>query len=236
MEIYIGNINDYTIEYLGGFVSAERIKISERYRFESDRKRTLLAHAMLGYAVSRSHPGISLPPEPVIDKYGKPHIYAPDELFFSLSHSEDYAICVIANRPVGADIEEIKNENKGIADRFFAKEEQMLVTDPLSFYRIWTLKESFIKALGAGMSLPMDSFGVCDLNEKTGTCRYQSCGAPIKNEAVELIRKSHTDEKSKYYKVSGMSLNVIPGYSMAYAVTDAEPDELTEYSITYPVL
>lgn len=76
-------------------------------------------------------------------------------------------LCVVDNKPVGIDIEEIKYiEYEEIAKRFFtAREFDYIVNQELcfqlnSFYEIWTLKESYIKCLGQGLSIPLKSFSI----------------------------------------------------------------------------
>ena len=90
---------------------------------------------------------------------------------FNLSHSGDRVMCVISDRRVGCDVEEI-TKSDGIANRFFTENEAKLATDnPQMFTRIWTLKESFIKTTGEGLSRPLKSFEICfkdDLSEATG--------------------------------------------------------------------
>ncbi|MBR4719438.1 MAG: 4'-phosphopantetheinyl transferase superfamily protein [Lachnospiraceae bacterium] len=248
MEIYIGNTGDHTTEYLSGLVSEERRSSSMKYRFEADRKRALLAHALLNHAISVNYPEIPIPLNPIIDEHGKPHVYltghhltgiSPDtssEIFFSLSHSGDHAICILDGKAVGADIEEIKDEKDKIADRFFAAEERQYITDATSFYSIWSLKESFMKAVGLGMQLAMDSFTVCDFNIGTGTCRFRPCSTSNGSNTKAFNMEALIDPQSGYYKISGRSIKELSGYSLAYAVLDTDTDELLKPVISYPSL
>ncbi len=238
MDIYIGNINDYTTQYLTGLVSARHAEASKRYRFDSDRRRTLLAHALLDHAVSLTLPGTPLPTDPVIDANGKPHVFLDDEqeFHFSLSHSGDFSICAVGKSPVGADIEQIGHDKENIAERFFAKEEQGFIKDAESFYRIWTLKESFMKAVGLGMKLPMGSFTVTELDEKTGICRFKPCGFDGENPIADSLEKSYVDHETGYYRISGMTLSEIPGYSLSFAVCNAGQTEPVPPAIHHPVL
>ena len=238
MDIYIGNINDYTTQYLTGLVCARHAKASGRYRFDADRRRTLLAHALLDHAVSVSLPDMPLPTDPTVDGYGKPHIFldAEHEFHFSLSHSGDYSICAVGKSPVGADIEAIGNDKERIAERFFAKEEQGFIKDSESFYRIWTLKESFMKAVGLGMKLPMDSFTVTELDEETGSCRFKPCGSDSENTIADSLKDIYFDHKTGYYTISGMTLSKIPGYSLSVALCNTGSGEDDILAIPYPVL
>jgi 4'-phosphopantetheinyl transferase len=100
-------------------------------------------------------------------KNGKPNHNS--NLEFNVSHSEDWAVIGFAlDTILGVDIEYIRRviEFEDIARRFFSKEESKLVLNaprneiPLYFYSCWTRKEAFIKALGDGLSFPLDQFEV----------------------------------------------------------------------------
>ena len=96
------------------------------------------------------------------NKYGKPYFAPFPDIHFSLSHSGTMAIAAFSDREVGCDIEKLRSVDLKIAERFFCPEEKQYInshTDPcFAFLRLWTLKESFLKALGLGLSRPLDSF------------------------------------------------------------------------------
>lgn len=98
------------------------------------------------------------------NKYGKPYIYNLEDYHFNISHSGEYVICVTHNQPVGIDIEYIKPVSLEIAKQYFSKEEyNLIISQPKDsqnslFYDFWTLKESFIKAVGKGLYIPLNSF------------------------------------------------------------------------------
>ena len=107
------------------------------------------------------------------NRNGKPHILhgAQDAslktIHFNLSHSGDYAMCVIGDNPAGCDVERVRKIDLKIADRFFAPSEiELIKTQPTSeaqintFFRLWTLKESYIKAEGQGLSMGLNTFSV----------------------------------------------------------------------------
>ena len=81
-------------------------------------------------------------------------------------------MCAIADSPIGVDIEQIRENHHGIAERFFNRNELKYINDAESFYRIWTLKEGYLKAVGLGMRLPLDSFMISDPDPATGKCVY----------------------------------------------------------------
>ena len=99
--------------------------------------------------------------------YGKPFFAGRPDIDFSLSHSGEMALCAIADVPVGCDIEKTGRNRMAVAERFFTPEEKEILKSVKDadlrneeFYRLWTLKESFIKCRGLGISLALDSFSV----------------------------------------------------------------------------
>ena len=135
-------------------------------KHEKDKNRSLgagilLDHALKVYGLSER----SIEYE--IGNWGKPALKYHPEIHFSLSHSGDYAICSFGDRPVGFDIEYVKQGRLKVADRFFAKEEQDWLyaaadeqEQTKRMFRIWTMKESFMKVTGRGMSLPLMDFAI----------------------------------------------------------------------------
>ena len=99
--------------------------------------------------------------EIVIGEYGKPS-FKNSKYFFNTSHSGKYALCVISDVEVGCDIEEIKEYKKRVANRFFTEKEnnylELSIDKDDLFYRFWTLKESYIKCIGKGFGLSLNSF------------------------------------------------------------------------------
>lgn len=109
-----------------------------------------------------------------LEKQGKPVFRYYPEIHFSLSHSGDFAICSIGEMESGSDIEWVRSGKARLAERFFAEEELAWIRKAASageqedrIFRIWTMKESFLKVTGFGMSLPLKDFAV--IVEEKGT-------------------------------------------------------------------
>lgn len=99
-------------------------------------------------------------------KYGKPFINASSGLHFNISHSGDWAVCAVSKFPVGIDIELIQPIDLSIAKNCFTEKEfetMIGFTDKTEqysyFYKIWTIKESYLKTIGLGFSKSPNSFG-----------------------------------------------------------------------------
>ena len=86
----------------------------------------------------------------IYNEYGKPY-FKNDEIFFSISHSYDYVVCVISDKEVGVDIQKITYRPR-IIKRICSSEEQNRINSPEDFTEMWTKKESYAKFLGLGIS------------------------------------------------------------------------------------
>lgn len=141
-----------------------------RYYFEKNRHEYLITRALVRTALSRY---ADVPPEAWVfeaGEHGKPHIAWPEvspRLSFNLSNTTGMVACMIAiERDLGVDVEERERAVRAmeVADRFFSPAE---VSDlrglpeaeqPGRFITYWTLKESYIKARGMGLAIPLDQF------------------------------------------------------------------------------
>lgn len=95
---------------------------------------------------------------------GKPY-FANSGIRFNISHSHGRVMCAVSSDDVGCDTEKIANMNNVAAKRFLHTYEYRSLQSTedneecnLLFYRYWTLKESFMKATGLGMALPLNAF------------------------------------------------------------------------------
>jgi 4'-phosphopantetheinyl transferase len=151
-----------------GLLSADELRRLRRFRIEKPRRRFLAGRAMLRRALSGYDPR---PPAMwvfEIGRHGRPAILGdnPLNLQFNLSKSSGLVVCAIARETVvGVDVENIRRRAPlDVADTFFAPAEvaalRSLPADrqPERFFEYWTLKESYIKARGLGLTIPLDQF------------------------------------------------------------------------------
>jgi 4'-phosphopantetheinyl transferase len=100
--------------------------------------------------------------------HGKPFVRSASDLKFNIAHSGDLALYAISFLEVGIDIEQMRPlpDLMKIAHRFFSAAEAIelagLTGDARAsaFHHCWARKEAYIKAVGAGLSLPLESFRV----------------------------------------------------------------------------
>lgn len=149
-------------------LSSDRKKKVDAYRFDKDKKLSILVEYLLRIAlIEKKLISDDYKLAYNYNKYGKPYLSDFQDVYFSYSHSGEYAICVVSDALVGCDIELIKDVDFGIAKRFFTKNEYESI-EKLSnieekrdlFYRYWTIKESYIKAIGLGLAMELNSFDV----------------------------------------------------------------------------
>lgn len=151
-----------------------------RFHFARDRRRYLMTRGLIRTLLSRYAP---VEPRDWIfenNAYGRPRIVnalpQARRLRFNLSHSASLVVAALTvEREVGVDVEHTaRNAPLDVAEHFFsAKEAQALKQLPASlqpsrFWDLWTLKESYIKARGMGLSIPLDRFSF-GLDEGDGT-------------------------------------------------------------------
>jgi 4'-phosphopantetheinyl transferase len=153
-------------------LSPDEVQRADAFHFEKHRRRYIAGRAAMRQILS-IYTGI--PSKELVFAYGekgKPELAGElkrPEIKFNLSNSQDLAILAVTqNLTVGIDIEWINAEfaTDEIARRFFAAGEirrlQALPAAERSnaFFACWTRKEAYIKALGEGLSVPLDSFEV----------------------------------------------------------------------------
>ncbi|NEW06732.1 4'-phosphopantetheinyl transferase superfamily protein [Paenibacillus sp. SYP-B3998] len=137
-----------------------------RFRYPQDAYRSLFGEMLIRAMISKH---LSLHQDQIkfeLNAYGKPHLAGVDSFHFNVSHAGKWVVAVWARVPIGIDVEEVKSIDIRLAQRFFSKIEidDLLAKSELDqyeyFYDLWTLKESYIKAVGKGLSIPLDSFSM----------------------------------------------------------------------------
>jgi 4'-phosphopantetheinyl transferase len=163
---------------LGGLLSPDEQCRAGRFRLERDRWAFTTARGVLRLLLSRYS---GLPAASIDLAYapgGKPRLSdaaVGGGIQFNVSHTDGLAIYAFARgRPVGVDVERIRpvRQAEDIASRYFtARERSCLLGGPEEslterFLTLWTAKESFVKASGHGLSIPLASFDCADLLER----------------------------------------------------------------------
>lgn len=136
----------------------------EKCRNEEDKKRSLLAGYLIQVGVrewigeeSGLQNAMPLSLSYTYGENGKPYLVGIPNLHFSLSHSGSYVVVAFSEREVGIDIQHHRPMKEKIAERFFSEEDNALLRqleaagDGEGFYRIWAIKEAYMKLTGEGL-------------------------------------------------------------------------------------
>ena len=182
-----------------GMLSKQRRGKAEGFLYEKDRNLSLAAGILLDWGLS-SYGLRERETEIACGEKGKPFLRDYPGIHFNLSHSRDMALAVFAEVETGCDIEEIQEADMALAEKFFSPGEYAyLAAQPKgrerdrAFCRIWTLKESFLKAVGAGLFLPLDSFEIQIGPEGKITVRQEGGTEARRNSGEESRKGSGTE-------------------------------------------
>jgi 4'-phosphopantetheinyl transferase len=175
-EIEIWRVNlaqpAHEISRLEKLLSAAEKKQAAAFRFERDQQHFILRRASLRKLLSVN---LQLPPAEIEIESGnfqKPRITReqnPNELRFNCSHSGEVALIAMSLQcELGVDLEEHRDlpEADDLARNFFSETENNELQKTSgpgrlnNFFNCWTRKEAYVKAIGTGLSQPLNSFSV----------------------------------------------------------------------------
>ena len=165
-------LEDDLFQTLLNSVEPEKREKIKKFRRWEDGHRTLYADLLIR-SILMNRPGvdneeISFSTNPC----GKPFLRHSENVYFNCGHSGRWIVCGVGHCPVGVDVEKIKKDNFDISERFFSAEEhQTLLRKNKSerldiFFTLWTLKESYLKAVGKGLYQSLNSFTIQFLENK----------------------------------------------------------------------
>ncbi len=177
LHVWAVPLNGEPEAFTGLLSPAERQRL-DRFRFADHRRRFQIGHGSLRWILAGY---LGTTPETIEFSQGprgKPYLAQPGP-FFNLSHSGKLAMVAVAGSEVGVDVEKVRRLDSltPIARRHFSAREFAALdaldgaARELAFYRCWTRKEAYIKALGEGLSMSLDSFEV-SLGEQP---RFEAC-------------------------------------------------------------
>lgn len=220
----ISKADDRLLNLTRAIISDDEYLRLNRFRFPNDKKLYAAARLLQYFGLYRT---LGIAPEQiemVMGDKGKPqlvnekHIGANQLFDFNLSHSGSWAIAVFSSNRIGVDIERCDRENNviAIAKHYFFKQE---LEDLLSegehardkFFDLWTLKESYMKARGEGLSLGLSNFGfvrdrsrpngyklICSksLNDNDTNWWFKTA-SPDRQHRLSLAREKGSSDKQK---------------------------------------
>lgn len=199
------------IEQMAEILSEDERIRAGRFHFERDRRRFIVGRGTLRMLLS-----LYLDMEPgqlefCYGAYGKPYLdqTGHSAMKFNLAHSHEFAVYAFAlGREMGVDVEYIRHmpDMAQMAASFFSpRENAVLKSLPKdqkrgAFYNCWTRKEAYIKAIGEGLSHPLDQFDV----------------SLAPGEPAKLLKVAGDPEEASRWQLK--ALTPAPGYVAALAV------------------
>ncbi len=158
--------------------------------------------------------------------HGKPYVTQPDSAKrpFNVAHTDGLVMCGIGDETtelVGVDVERLdRRTDPELADRYFSRPEidylHRFGCDQArrdAFLRIWTLKESFIKAIGTGLQTPLADFAFEEIDSETPRIRM-------------LSPKLESNTAWRFF-----SIHPRPGFIGAIAVAPKQPRESIDFQL-----
>ncbi|MBK3496766.1 4'-phosphopantetheinyl transferase superfamily protein [Viridibacillus sp. YIM B01967] len=188
IEVYICKLpakrEKATLNSLLSYVSAERQNRVRKFMKVDDVYRSLIGNLMVRIILKERYGSSVEELEVGINAYGKPFLSGYPSFQYNISHSGEYVVCAVHDEEVGVDIEKVGPFDLQLAMGFFTEEEYRDLLNAKedgihAFYDIWTLKESYIKAIGKGLSFPLNSFNVKKHNNDSIQLTDVLIGKPI---------------------------------------------------------
>ena len=139
-------------------ISEQRREQALKFKHEQGQRLCVLAYQLLKQGLKDEY---GIVENPVFDynEHGKPAIVGHPEICFNLSHCREAAICVLSDRPVGVDVESIREYKDSLVNYTMNKEEicqiESAENPAAAFIRLWTMKEATMKLIGTGISNDM---------------------------------------------------------------------------------
>ncbi|MGG4046143.1 MULTISPECIES: 4'-phosphopantetheinyl transferase family protein [Paenibacillus] len=212
--------SDFQQAYARADLSRQR-KI-EAYLHQKDKERSLVGDMLTRLMLFRQFGYVSLKAPFTADRFGKPYLEGQSGMHFNISHAGDWIVCAVDSSPIGIDVELIRTIDMAIAHHYFsdAEQESLKAVPPENrlsyFFDLWTLKESYIKAIGKGLSEPLRFFTI-DLS-----AHEIKLISPKKKDAAW---KLHQYEIDRAYKLSICAAND----NFPNQVTEVVWDELLSF-------
>lgn len=162
--------------------------------------RDILQREFLEYGIDYSNEAI------LTNRYGKPYLKAYKDIYYNVSHCNGAVAVCISCGEIGIDIEDIKLFKLSVADKICTVDEKKYIISNEcsneSFFRIWTLKEAYMKAIGMGFAYSP-----------------KNVSFEIDNNNIKIVSEEGQNATVKQIKLPG-------GYILSYCNLDNSDEEL----------
>lgn len=152
------DIWEFDLEAALSEISEQRREQALKFKYELGQRLCVLAYQLLKKGLREEY-DINVNPLFEYNEHGKPSIVGHPEIFFNMSHCKYAVVCAISDKPVGIDVESIREYKEGLVNYTMNDEEILEIESaeiPASaFIRLWTMKEATMKLIGTGISNDM---------------------------------------------------------------------------------
>ena len=153
--IYVNDhIFDFDLPAALEKLSAQRRGQALRFRHELGQRTCAAAYLLLCEGLEKEY-GITAKPDFVYAVHGKPAIAGRPDIHFNLRHCREAVVCALSDRPVGVDVESVREYRESLVSYTMNEEEQKQIKTALhpevAFIRLWTKKEAYVKMTGQGI-------------------------------------------------------------------------------------
>lgn len=161
----LNTLDEKVYELFKKVVCKQRLEKSHGFVFDIDAKRCVCAGILLQYSFFKCIGTMQIP-EIHCNKYGKPYFIDETRFHFNLTHSGNWVGIAYGRNNVGLDIEKVVDEKNYLSYSFLTDKEKRILrnlSDEVQvqqLVRLWTIKESYVKWLGTGLSTEMNSFSI----------------------------------------------------------------------------
>jgi 4'-phosphopantetheinyl transferase len=146
------------------WLSADELERAGRFRVEHARRAFVACRSALRRVLGER---LGVAPAALtftLSAHGRPSV-AGGRVSFNVSHSGEVGLIAVADgeRRIGVDVEQVRTTTdiEALAERFFHPEEAAAIAGRRdAFFRCWTKKEAVVKAIGQGLSHPLETFVV----------------------------------------------------------------------------
>ncbi len=181
LKILFVNANNMSLESLvtSSFLTATDIEQLSKFKLEETKKEKACSFILKNKYVGDYH----------LNEFGKP---ISDNTYFNISHSKGVVVFVKDDYPIGIDVEQIRPLKEEMVDYISSQEEKAYIHDDVSFFEIWTNKESLTKCLGTGIKSRIKEIPALPINGKKGynNKNFYSKTVVFQNCVISIVRNS----------------------------------------------
>ena len=159
--IYINDhIYDFDLPEALNRLSDQRREQALKFKFELGQRTCAAAYLLLCEGLQKEY-GLTEKPIFEYGEHGKPFIVDRPEIHFNLSHCREAVVCMVSDKPVGIDVESIREFKESLVHYTMNENEirqiEQAERPEMEFIKLWTQKEAVLKLTGEGISRDMKS-------------------------------------------------------------------------------